>query len=134
MKHMRRLSSHDRGAAAVEFALVVPLLLFLLFGIVDFARAFNAQVTVTHAAREAVRVQALEGTTEDTVEAAENAAVPLTVSVTTGGCSSGQPTSVTVTTEFEYVTPVSALAQFFGGSALTSPIQLAGTGVQRCGG
>ena len=36
-----RMSQPERGAAAVEFALVLPLLILLVFGIVQFAIAYN---------------------------------------------------------------------------------------------
>lgn len=49
----------DRGAAAVEFAIVLPLLVVLVFGIIDFGRLFYAQITVTQAAREGSRLAAL---------------------------------------------------------------------------
>lgn len=49
----------DGGAAAVEFALVLPILVALLFGIVEFGFAFNTQISMTQAAREGVRVVAL---------------------------------------------------------------------------
>ena len=49
----------ERGAAAVEFALVVPVLLALLLGIVEFGRAYNVQISVTHAARETARHMAI---------------------------------------------------------------------------
>ncbi len=48
----------DRGSAAVEFALVLPLLLLIVFGIIDLGRALNAQITLTEAAREGVRLAA----------------------------------------------------------------------------
>jgi len=48
----RLFGSPDQGAAAVEFAIMLPLLLLLIFGIIDFGRALNAQVTITQAARE----------------------------------------------------------------------------------
>ncbi len=51
--------ARDRGATAVEFALVLPLLLLLVFGIIDFGRALNAQITLTQAAREGARLEAL---------------------------------------------------------------------------
>lgn len=47
--------SRPAGQSTVEFALTVPVLLLLLFGIVDVARVFQAYVTVQHAAREAAR-------------------------------------------------------------------------------
>src|SRR6187455_1304375 len=44
-----------RGQGLVEFALGIPLLLLLIFGIIDMARIIQAQVTVNNAARQAVR-------------------------------------------------------------------------------
>ena len=45
----------ERGQSLVEFALVVPVLLLLLFGIIDFGRVFHASLTIDHAGREAAR-------------------------------------------------------------------------------
>ena len=43
------------GAAAVEFALLLPLLVLLLFGMIEFGLAFNTRIQATNAAREAAR-------------------------------------------------------------------------------
>lgn len=48
--------SRDRGAAAVEFALVVPLLLGLIFGIVEFAMLFSQSSALANAARSGARI------------------------------------------------------------------------------
>jgi Flp pilus assembly protein TadG len=45
----------ERGAALVEFALVLPLLLVLLFGMLDFGKAFNYWIDETHLANEGAR-------------------------------------------------------------------------------
>lgn len=45
-----------RGQALVEFALVLPLLMLVLFGIVEFGRAWNAKQVLTDAAREGARL------------------------------------------------------------------------------
>lgn len=50
----------DRGAAAVEFALVLPVLLILVLGIIEFGRAYHIQTTLSNAARDGVRVMALQ--------------------------------------------------------------------------
>jgi Flp pilus assembly protein TadG len=50
----------DRGAALIETALVLPLLLLLTFGIWATARAWNIRNTMEHAAREGVRFAATE--------------------------------------------------------------------------
>lgn len=48
-------SKGDRGSAFVEFALVSPLLLLLMFGVLDFGRLFFTELTIQHALREAGR-------------------------------------------------------------------------------
>jgi Flp pilus assembly pilin Flp len=45
----------QQGAAAVEFALLLPLLVLLLFGMIEFGLAFNTRIQATNAAREAAR-------------------------------------------------------------------------------
>lgn len=50
----------SRGQSLVEFALVLPMLLVLLLGIVDFGRVFHAGIVVESAARNAAEVAAQE--------------------------------------------------------------------------
>ena len=45
----------ERGVALVEFALVAPILFLLLFGMLDFGRAFNYWIDSTHLANEGAR-------------------------------------------------------------------------------
>jgi Flp pilus assembly protein TadG len=54
-------SSGERGAALVEFALVAPLLLVVLAGIVDFGFLFQRYEVLTNAAREGARLGSLPG-------------------------------------------------------------------------
>lgn len=58
---MRSLPKHgaDRGANLVEFALVAPLLILLIAGIVEFAFAFATNLDVKHGAREGARITAV---------------------------------------------------------------------------
>jgi hypothetical protein len=53
------IANDDRGVAAVEFAILLPLLVLLVGGIIDFGLMLNAQISLTHAAREGVRVEAI---------------------------------------------------------------------------
>lgn len=55
----RHRARGERGAAAVEFALIVPLLAMIVFGIVDFGWAINRDTMVNNAAREGAREGAL---------------------------------------------------------------------------
>ena len=49
----------ERGAAAVEFAFILIPLMFLVFGIFEFGRVYMVQLTLTNAARDAVRMYAI---------------------------------------------------------------------------
>ncbi|MGF9756055.1 TadE family protein [Microvirga sp. 0TCS3.31] len=55
----RKRARGDRGAAAVEFALVVPLLFLLVFGMIDFGWAINRYTVLNNATREGVRLASL---------------------------------------------------------------------------
>jgi Flp pilus assembly protein TadG len=50
------MAEREDGAAAVEFALLLPLLVLLLFGIIEFGLAFNTRIQATNAAREGARM------------------------------------------------------------------------------
>jgi Flp pilus assembly protein TadG len=111
---MRRVRQREEGAAIVEFALVAPLLVLLLFGIIQFGRVFNAKVTYTHAAREAVRVVAVTGDATAAETAASNASQdlnPATLTVVIDDCSDGEATA-NVSAPFELEIP------FFGNPTL----------------
>lgn len=51
--------THKSGQALVEFAVVFPLIIVLLFGIYEIGIALSVQQTITYAAREGARVGAL---------------------------------------------------------------------------
>ena len=55
---LARIRHDSEGASAVEFALVLPVLIILLFGIMYGASLFNSQQTITQAAREGARFAA----------------------------------------------------------------------------
>lgn len=56
-------SGRARAAAVVEFAVVLPLLLTILFGIIEFGYAFMVRQTLQHAAREGGRLASLPTST-----------------------------------------------------------------------
>ena len=103
--HLDHKGHFDHGAAAVEMALVLPVLLFLLMGMIDFGRAYNAQIQLSAAAREGVRLASLNKTPDisdanygntairDRVQAAAGGVPSLTV-VNVAGTASGCPATV----------------------------------------
>lgn len=112
----------------VEFAIILPIMLLLILGMIAFSRAYNAQITLTQASREGVRVLAITKDSNQAVTAAQNvAATTLDTSqltVTTTACNSGDPTSLTATYPFTLDIPLWGMAT----------IDLSATGVMRCGG
>ena len=71
---MRRGRTRDeRGAAVVEFALIAPLLLLLVFGIIDFGWMLMKANLVNNATRDAARVASLSGHATTDIDAAVDA-------------------------------------------------------------
>ncbi len=130
--------SRDRGAVAVEFALLLPMLLLLLFGIIDFGRALNAQITLTQAAREGARLASFGQVNATVVSRTQTAATglsPVTVTVTTScpvNAGSGVDAVVNVSYSFSFVTPVGAIAAMFGSVAYGSGLTLTAQGEMPC--
>ena len=58
----RHLHGRDRGQALVEFALVIPVFIFLVMGIFDLGRAVYANSTISNAAREGARIAIVDQT------------------------------------------------------------------------
>ena len=117
----------QRGAAMVELAIVLPILIILVFGIIEFGRGFNANISLTHAAREGVRVYAITQDSAAGTAAALNAATSLdstAMTVTVTACNAGDPTEMNITYPFELSIP------FFSSSTVV----LSSKGVMRCGG
>jgi len=61
------LHRDDRGAAAVELALVISILFLLLFGIVQFGLAYHVHQGIQAAAREGARIASLPDSTSDQI-------------------------------------------------------------------
>lgn len=120
----------ERGAAAVEFALILPILVSLLIGIVEFGRAYNAQITLTAAAREGARVMAIQKSTTATQDAVKAASPSLNpqltntqIQVSPSACAAGTNTTVTISYRLDFLT-----------GFLVSGVDLTGKAVMRCGG
>jgi Flp pilus assembly protein TadG len=60
-------SKRERGAAMIEMALTMPLLLLLSVGVFEFGRAFQTWQVLTNATREGARIASLPGTTDGAV-------------------------------------------------------------------
>ena len=130
---MRLLTRSDRGAAAVEFALILIPLLLLVFGILEFGRLYFVQLSLTNAARDSSRVLAITGDEGSAATAAESAP-GINVAESSfdydNGCDDDPVTTATVT-----ITRSESVLGFLSGSDdPIIPITLEGRAVTVCGG
>src|SRR5579862_8191029 len=128
----------QRGQSAVEFALILPLLLLFIVGGLDFAHAFNIQNDETHLANEAVRYAAVgscsgcSSVSPPTIKNyIESQAVSGSVTVSfcfpppaNASSQAGDPVKATVTKTYNFLPFLS----FFGLSATT---QISGSSTMR---
>ncbi|MFI7586090.1 TadE/TadG family type IV pilus assembly protein [Spongisporangium articulatum] len=128
--------SRDRGAAAVEMALVTPLLLLVVCGFIDLGMMLNTQIALSAAAREGVRSAALGGTDVTSRVAAATTSLrsaPTTSVISCPANATGTNATVTVTSVYVPITPIGRVARLLGGS-FPGTVTLTGRGVMRCGG
>lgn len=131
---MRQRLRDQRGASAVEFAFVAPLLILLALGIVEFGRAFQVQGTLSAAAREGVRMMALQNSPATARATAESVAASLRpaltdaqITFTPSACPATYTPGSTMAITITYREP-------FLTGAFGAGVDLTATGVMRCGG
>lgn len=109
-----RLSKQREGQALVELALVLPVLLLILFGIVEFGRIFHAYLVITNAAREGAREGVISNSDSQIINTVETAVAPsldlnnLNVNISPGVSNRdrGDPLEVEVEYEVDLFVPV----------------------------
>jgi Flp pilus assembly protein TadG len=123
---VRHLNRNEKGQAYLEFAVIVPIMMLVVMGIVDFGRVFNTWLVMTHGAREGARVAAVgwdyaavEERVND-VTAGFDVQVELVPAVSAGS-------AITVTTS----TTVTLLSGWIGAIFGASDIPIGAQGVTR---
>jgi Flp pilus assembly protein TadG len=115
----RRAATHgDSGQALAEVAIALPLLLLMLIGIWEFARAYQIQQVVVNAAREGARTVVLPGADPDSATVIVNNFLDgghvsgATVTVTGSDGDTGAPMTVSVSVpySFQLIGPIIRLA------------------------
>jgi Flp pilus assembly protein TadG len=119
----------ERGAAAVEFALLAPVFIMIILGIVEFGRAYNVQTSLTNAAREGARAMAINNNQGTAILAAKNSVAQLTPALVDGNitfsaanCAVGTQMTVTISYRLSTITGVAG------------PFAISGQGTMLCGG
>ncbi len=123
-------TSRRRAAALLEFAVVVPVLILLVFGMLEFSRLMMVEQVITNAAREGARKAVLPGSTSDDVNTVvtnyltssgiSGAGTP-TVSPDPGTAGAGDAITVTVSVPFNNVSWL-PVPMFLGGTTLSATV------------
>ena len=107
-----RIIKSEKGASAVEFALILPILIILVFGIFEFGIAFNNYITITHAAREGARIAAVDLNNPDLKNIIIERAYPVPITPdditisTPEGTNIGDPVEVEITYAISITIPL----------------------------
>ena len=121
-----RRGQDERGAALLEMAFTLPLLLLVCVGILEFGRAYQTWQVLTNAAREGARIAVLPGTTSTDVttrvraymqngqlpkyDTATVTITPTTVSIGAGGTENASQVTVNYPFDFIVLDPIARLA------------------------
>lgn len=146
-----RRTPDEHGAVVLEFALLVPVLLMITFGMIDFGYAINRDAMVNNAARDAARAASLDSPYSDIKAAAvsslTNYGIPatepdttITIECTRAGISCGNTASafdnaatgaqtgskvtVTITYRHRWIIPLGGLCRLVGGDCVGDTITL----------
>lgn len=127
----RRGKRTQRGAAAVEFALLLPVMMGVIAGITDFGRAFFTQIELTNAAREGARAAVVGA---DPVARAQAAMIPVPsgFAVTVPSTCPGVEAEVTVSAPFNWMFLGPVMSAMPSGPAPVLPTVLDSTAVMAC--
>jgi Flp pilus assembly protein TadG len=128
---IRQLRKKQGGQALVELALLLPVLIIFLFGIIEFGRVFNAYLVVTHASREGVRAGVVGATDAEITQRINDSTgilnqqnLTVTISPNTTQRDRGAPLIVQV----DYQVPIYAPVI---GSVLQNPFPISSRTVMR---
>jgi Flp pilus assembly protein TadG len=141
----RRRFRSERGAAMIEAAMTLPLLLFVCIGIIEFGRLYQTWQVMTNAAREGARIAVLPTPVTGGPEARVRqylqsgslksdssvgvTVTPVTVNIGSGGTASGSKVTVTYPFTFMVMQPIAQLV--VSGSTVGEPITLTATTTMR---
>ncbi|HET9252934.1 MAG TPA: TadE/TadG family type IV pilus assembly protein [Candidatus Eisenbacteria bacterium] len=131
-RNQRPAPHPESGVALIEFAFVLPILLVLAMGMLDFGRAFHTKSLLDQAAREGARVAVVTTPDLDIVQNRVSAVLAsggiTPTSVTVDGPDAANMVTVTVNATFTFITPgVFALV----GGSYGNTIPMAGQTVMR---
>jgi Flp pilus assembly protein TadG len=143
---MIRSKSGEHAQGLVEFAFVLPVLLLLVFGIIDFGNALKSYITTSSAAREAARYASIGNASATSGDILCNSSPTNTVVLKACGtmgdlnaayasvnvscstaCTSGNTATITTQYKYYYITPIKGIVTFLSGGTLASYLSVSTT-------
>ena len=131
------------GQSLVEFSLLLPVMLIIIFGIIDFGMGLRSYISLTNATREGARFAAVgnpAGSYPANCDGSSNTTVTGRVCVSIEGLNLADMTDVSVDYPdgqapgnsvivsadytYNYITPLGDFIAFFSGGALTETLSL----------
>ena len=110
----------ERGTALVELAFALPILLAIVFGLLDFGRAVYVHNVLANAARDGARFASVDPNNTACVQSVANQRASIatlsSVTVTKSTVAVGQPVTVTVQSSYQPLTPF--VAQMIGNAGV----------------
>jgi len=141
--HRPRRGRTERAQSLVEFALVLPILLILVFGIIDFGMGIRSYISLTNATREGARFAAVgnvagayptdcDGATSTTVigrvcvsiEGLDLTQVQVVSVSYPDGEAPGNSVIVAADYTYQYITPLGDMIDFFSGGSFPDSLAL----------
>jgi Flp pilus assembly protein TadG len=114
-----RVRTTESGQTLVEFSMVLPIMLVLIFALVDFGRAFHTWLVVTNAAREGARTAAVQTRITESAASLDTSRLTITASNIQGA--RGETVEIDLAYDFEFVTPLGGLLSVISGGNLSAP-------------
>ncbi|NLE24461.1 MAG: pilus assembly protein [Clostridiaceae bacterium] len=117
---MLKLKKNTKGQSLVETAIILPIVILIIMGIIEFGLIFNNYILITNASREGARKAALGGTDSEIIQVVENMTTTLklsnmTISISPSFSSRrhGTQAKVEVVYRADFITPI--IGKFFPG-------------------
>lgn len=111
----------EKGQSMVEFAILLPILILIVVGIIEFGFMFSGYLALSNASREAVRTVSLGETDAVAIQRAKDVALTLestkmnvSISPAFAMRDRGNSTTVTIVYEYDFLTPF--MEAIFGGN------------------
>ncbi len=156
---LRKVRRREEAQSLAEFALILPMFLIMIFGIIDFGMGLRAYVTLSSATREGARYGVVgnqagtfisggtgdcDGTTATSIvgkvcstmnglglENMQTVTTECPPSVTSPPCAPGSPIEVSAEDRYHYITPVRSIVNVLSGGAMPGYLTVSSTVTMR---